>query len=124
MAFFERFFHNLTATPEDMREENLRHWVDSIPGVLRIREVEPRMKCKVAGVIQTIRVDPRSGGSIEATLSDGTGAMAAKWLGRATLSGIKLGEGMIIEGAVNKTPSGMLAVINPEYQLVPGPEHG
>ena len=124
MPIFERLFHNLTASPEETRAENLREWAGSIAGVVRIAEVEPRQKCKVGGVIQTIRIDPRSGGSIEVTISDGTGEMAAKWLGRAALSGIKLGEGLIMEGAVGQTQSGMLAVINPEYQLVPGPEHG
>ncbi len=124
MPILDRFRRNLTATPEQIRSENLRHWADSVPGTQLIGEVAPRQKCKVAGVIQNIRIDPRSGGSIEATISDGTGQLVAKWLGRATLSGIRLGEGLILEGAVGSGTDDTPTILNPEYQLVPGPEHG
>ena len=78
----------------------------------------------MAGVIQNIRIDPRVGsGSIEATIIDGTGQMVAKWLGRSSLSGITLGMGLIIEGAVGVGSDGELTVLNPDYRLVPGPEH-
>ena len=108
-----------------MRSENLRSWAESVPGTCRIAEVEPRSRSKVAGVIQNIRIDPRTGGSIEATISDGTASLVAKWLGRSTLSGIRLGEGLILEGAIGIDDDNDLPmVLNPEYQLVPGPEHG
>jgi hypothetical protein len=78
----------------------------------------------VAGVIQNIRIDPREGGSTEATIADGTGQLVAKWLGRASLSGIRLGEGLILQGAIGQTDEGEHLILNPEYELVPGPEHG
>ena len=78
----------------------------------------------MAGVIQNIRIDPRSGrDSIEATITDGTGTLIAKWLGRPTMSGIRLGSGLIVEGVVG-IQDGDLILLNPEYELVPGPEHG
>lgn len=124
MALLERFLHNLTASPEDIRNENLRHWADSIAGTCLIVEVQPRQRTKVAGVIRNIRIDPRNGGSIEATVSDGSGSLVAKWLGRSTLSGIRLAEGLILEGAVGVGNDDLPIILNPEYQLVPGPEHG
>lgn len=125
VALLDRFVHNLTASPDTMRSENLRSWAESVPGTRRITEVEPRTRSKVAGVIQNIRIDPRTGGSIEATICDGTASLVAKWLGRSTLSGIRLGEGLILEGAVGIDDDNDLPmVLNPEYQLVPGPEHG
>ena len=95
MPLLDRFIHNLTASPDEIRAENLRHWAGSIPDATPISEVRPRERTKVAGVIQNIRIDPRDGGSIEATIADGTGQMVAKWLGRASLSGIRLGEGLV-----------------------------
>ncbi len=50
--------------------------------------------------------------------------MVARWLGRSSLSGIRLGAGLIVEGTPGVGEHGELVVLNPEYQLVPGPEHG
>ena len=94
-------------------------------GVVPIEEVQPRQRCRVAGVIQNICIDPRAGGgSIEATIIDGTGELVAKWLGRSSLSGVRLGMGLIVEGTPGNAPGGELTILNPEYRLVPGPEHG
>ena len=115
----------LGRSPEDIRAENLRRWVTSIDGVTTIATVQPRERTRVAGVIQNIRIDPRNGrDAIEATIIDGTARMVAKWLGRASLSGIQLGMGLIMEGVPGAGPDGMLVMLNPEYVLVPGPEHG
>ena len=123
MPLLGRFLQNLTASPDEIRAANLRQWAGSIRDSTPIGEVKPRERCKVAGVIQNIRIDPRGGGSIEAKIADGSGQMIARWLGRASLSGIRLGEGLILEGAVGSTDEGEPLVLNPEYQLVPGPEH-
>jgi hypothetical protein len=106
------FIQNLARPPEEIRAENLR-------------KLEKRKRQKVAGVIQNIRIDPREGhGSIEATIIDGTGQMVVKWLGRPSKSGIRLGMGLVVEGAVGRASDGEPMVLNPEYELVPGPEHG
>jgi len=115
----------LGRSPEDIRAENLRRWVTSIDGVTTLKSVPPRQRTRVAGVIQNIRIDPRNGrDAIEATIIDGTARMVAKWLGRASLSGIQLGMGLIMEGVPGAGPDGILVMLNPEYVLVPGPEHG
>ncbi|HWL65360.1 MAG TPA: DNA-binding protein [Actinomycetota bacterium] len=123
MPFLSSFFHNLTASPDEIRAENLRHWADSIPGAVPITDIKSRERTKVAGVIQNIRIDPRSGGSIEATITDGRGQLVARWLGRSELAGILLGAGLVMEGVVGDH-SGELLMLNPEYELVPSPEHG
>jgi hypothetical protein len=118
-------FEKLGRSPEDIRAENLRRWVTSMGEVTTIKNVEPRQRTRVAGVIQNIRIDPRNGrDAIEATIIDGTDRMVAKWLGRASLSGIQLGMGLIMEGVPGAGPDDMLVMLNPEYVLVPGPEHG
>lgn len=125
MAFLKNAVERLARPPEEIRAENLRHWVATVVGVTSIADLEPRRRCRVAGVIQNIRIDPRpASGSIEATIIDGTGQMVARWLGRQTISGIRLGMGLIIEGIPGEQTGGELMVLNPEYELVPGPEHG
>lgn len=114
-------------TPEEIRAENLCGWIESLEpvGVTPIEEVIPRQPVKVAGVIQNIRIDPTEGtGSIEATIIDGTGEMVAKWLGRSVMPGIRLGMGLIMEGTPGVAKDGFLVVLNPDFSLVPGPEHG
>lgn len=115
---------HLTQTPEEARAENLRVWAATIPDRVPIDTVEPRARCKVAGVIQNIRIDPREGsGSIEATIIDGTGQLVARWLGRKELAGIRLGTGVVVEGVVGKTSEGEGLILNPEYSLIPSPEN-
>jgi hypothetical protein len=125
VALLNRLIHKLARPPEDIRAENLRSWASTIEGAIRIAELKPRERVRAAGVVQNIRIDPRTGsGSIEATIIDGTGQMVVKWLGRSSLSGITLGMGLIVEGIVGAAPDGEPMILNPEYRLVPGPEHG
>jgi hypothetical protein len=123
MALLGRLIDRLSRPVEDLRTENCRQWAAQIPNTTRIQDVRPREQHRVAGVIQNIRIDPREGsGSVEATITDGTGFMVAKWLGRATLSGIKPGAGLVMGGTVGTGSDGEMVVLNPDYELVPGPE--
>lgn len=125
MTFLSELVDKLARSPQDIRAEHLREWAASIEGVVPISEVQPRGRYKVAGVIQNVRVDPREGNdSIEATIDDGSGRVRIKWLGRQKLSGIAIGAGLVVDGTVGQTPDQRLLILNPEYELVPEPEHG
>ena len=125
MPFVGDLLEKLARPPEDIRAENVRAWAASIEGGTPIAKLEPRHRHKVAGVLHNIRIDPREGrDSIEATIIDGTGQLVVKWLGRPSKQGIRLGRGLIVSGAVGRSPEGELQVLNPEYELVTGPEHG
>lgn len=125
MASITRVIERLARPPEEVRSENLRHWASTITGATPISDVVARTRCKVAGVVQNIRIDPREGtGSIEATIIDGTGQMIAKWLGRSSLAGMTLGMGLVMEGTAGRGDDDELVILNPDYRLVPGPEHG
>jgi hypothetical protein len=117
-------FRRLSRTPEEIRAENLRAWRTSLSEVQPIGEVTPRERTKVAGVIQNIRIDPREGTSIEATIIDGTGQIVARWLGRDRMPGIALGMGLVMEGVCGVGADDELVMLNPEYDLVTDPEHG
>jgi hypothetical protein len=125
VAFLGNYFKKISLPPEELRAENLRHWIQSLPGVTPIEKLESRQRARAAGVVQNLRIDPREGsGSIEATIIDGSGQVITKWLGRSSLQGIRLGMGLIVEGVAGIGTDGDLQFLNPEYELVPGPEHG
>lgn len=72
-----------------------------------------------------VRIDPRQGrGAVEATITDGTGEMVARWVGRSSLQGVTLAKGIIMEGVAATGDDGELVFLNPEYDLVSDPEHG
>jgi hypothetical protein len=125
VAFLSELLDKLARPPQEIRADRLREWAASIPDATPIANAETRSRCKLAGVIQNVRIDPREGsGSIEATIFDGSGLLIVKWLGRQKLSGIRLGAGLILEGTVGQGRGKQLQVLNPEYQLLPAPEHG
>lgn len=125
VTFLSGLVEKLTRPAQDIRAEHLREWASSVPGAIPISDVQSRRRCKIAGVIQNVRIDPREGsGSIEATIDDGSGRLVVKWLGRQKLSGIGLGNGLILEGTVGEGRGKQLQILNPEYQLIPAPEHG
>lgn len=115
----------LARSPEETRAENCRAWACTVPQVTPIVDVTPRRRVKVAGVIRNIRIDPRpESASIEATITDGTGELVVKWLGRRRFTGMRLGKGLVVEGTAGLGDDGELVVLNPEYRLAVGPEHG
>lgn len=124
MAGLSTLLRGLSRTPEEVRAENLRAWQASIEACKPIAQLKPRERARVAGVIQNIRIDPREGTSIEATIIDGTGQMVAKWLGRDRMPGIGLGMGLIMEGMLGIGTDDELTMLNPEYDLVADPELG
>ena len=125
MALWSRVLERLSRPAGEIRAENLRAWAGTLPGVTPISAAEPRRHNRVAGVIQNIRIDPSEGtGTIEATINDGSGPMVARWLGRSSLKGIRLGTGLIMEGIAGRGEGDELVILNPHYELVPGPERG
>jgi hypothetical protein len=125
VAPLNKFLNRLGQSPEELSAENLRRWAATIPRVTPLAEAPPRERVEVTGVVQKIRIDPREGtGSIEATLSDGTGEIVARWLGRQTLAGVRLGAALVMEGIIGTTPDGRRAILNPQYDLVEGPGRG
>jgi hypothetical protein len=125
MALLARLLDRLARPAEEIRAENLQTWAQTLPGTCRIAEVEPRKRCRVVGVITNVRIDPRQGGgAIEATVSDGTGRLVSRWLGRSSMRGIRLGIGLLLEGTPSLPEEGETVMLNPEYELLPGPEQG
>jgi RecG wedge domain len=124
VAILSQLLHRLAETPEETRSKECRDWACRVPDATPIQQIEVRRRQKAVGVIQNIRIDPRQGsGTVEVTIVDGTGQLVAKWLGRKKLTGLRLGTGLIVEGMAGRGGDGELMILNPEYEIVPGPGH-
>lgn len=59
--------------------------------------------------------------TLECTLSDGSGSLLLVFQGRNHIPGIVLGARIVVEGTVGSWQR-KLAIINPDYELVAGPD--
>jgi amino acid transporter len=91
----------------------------TIDGVTPISALQWRRHARIAGKVKTLRVQPWSGvPSLECVLIDSSGeAITLVFLGRRTIPGIRSGTLMTVEATVGKH-KGMLAMINPLYELL------
>ena len=98
--------------------EELRTWAASVPGTVRIAEAPVRSRVRLAGVVRRITLRPVEGfEAVEAVLSDGTGEVSARWLGRRSIPGPFLGSRLSIEGVLGREHD-TLRVVNPVYEFV------
>jgi amino acid transporter len=87
-----------------------------------ISSVTWRRRARVAGRVKSVRVQPSKGtANLEAVLTDGTGGILLVFQGRPQIPGIEPGARLVAEGMVGQW-SRRLAMLNPDYELVTGPE--
>jgi len=82
-----------------------------------------RERCQFSGRVRSIsvrKVDDAP--ALECTLIDGTGTLLLVFQGRNAIPGIERGARLVVEGTVGSWQR-RLAIINPDYELVAGPEH-
>ncbi len=81
-----------------------------------------RERSKFSGRIRSISVRKLDGApALECTLSDGSGTMLLVFQGRSSIPGLERGARVVVEGTVGSWHR-RLAIINPDYELVAGPE--
>jgi hypothetical protein len=104
----------------DLDLEQLRSFCTSLPGVTPIVQVVARQKASVVGEISSVRIVPRAGSpSLEATVSDGSGAVVVVWTGRRQIAGITPGRRLLLTGRGSPNgPTGRLTIFNPDYELL------
>ena len=89
-----------------------------------IGEVQWRRRVRIAGRIRSVRVQPRAGtANLECVIADGTGQLLLVFQGRRKIPGIQPGARMLVEGMVGDW-SHRQAILNPDYELVAGPDAG
>ena len=91
-------------------------------GTTPIAEARHRKHLLLGGRVHALRVQPWSGVSaLEVTLADTTGAITIVFLGRREVPGISTGTRLVVQGVVGDH-HGRLAMLNPVYEILPGPE--
>jgi hypothetical protein len=85
-----------------------------------IGECRWRERVRVEGRVRALRVQPWEGGvaTLEATIVDDTGGLTVIFIGRQHIAGLRLGARVEVEGMVIES-RGQLALMNPEYALLP-----
>jgi len=103
--------------------EKIRLWAAAREDCLWLDRVEVYRSCRVAGVVQRLRIDPRTA-VIEATITDTAAQLRAQWRIRQPAPQLRAapGSGLILEGVARVDPSGELVMIEPSFEIVPGPE--
>ena len=104
------------------KDKDKDHREPPVSGTTPIAEAAWRNRVRVAGRIRSVRVPTRTGiANLECTLVDGTGAILLVFQGRRLIPGIQQGVRLLAQGTVGAW-SGRLAILNPEYELLAGPD--
>ncbi len=110
--------------PRQPRSEAREHKVltPEVAGTTPIAQVHWRDRVRVAGRIHQVRVPTGTGtANVECTLIDSTGAILLVFQGRRKIPGIQQGAKLVAQGTVGAW-QGAMAILNPEYELIAGPE--
>src|SRR6266851_4258069 len=99
--------------------ERAKAMAGPVPGCEAIGDCRPRMKGKVAGIVESIKLVPRPNTMrLEITISDGTGEISGVWFGHQRIGGLDLGQRVMFEGTVGSPGAGKLEILHPTYQLL------
>src|SRR2546428_7165807 len=119
MGGFRRFLRRLTESDETRLETEIREWADRVPGSVRIADAPMRQRVKIAGVIRRLTVFPmKDNESLEAVVSDGTGEVVIRFMGRRAIGGLGLGGEVGVEGGMGGQRRGV-GMVNPRLQVTP-----
>ena len=100
--------------------EKLKEFCSGHSDCCSINSAQPRQEVSLVGEISGLRIVPRAGSpSLEATISDGSGAVIAVWTGRRRIAGIAPGKRLIVNGrGAPLGAGGRLLFYNPRYELL------
>jgi hypothetical protein len=111
-GFLERF----TKPVEEADREALAEWSEA-QGGRRLDQMELRKPNLMAGEVRSVRIVPRAGAdALEATVSDGHGAVIAVFLGRRRIGGISPGRRLRLHGVPFRVRN-QVVVHNPLFEL-------
>jgi RecG-like helicase len=112
-----RFLERLTESDEARLASEIRGWCEKIPGTVRIADAPLRERVKIAGVIKRITVFPMEGHeAMEALVSDGTGEVILRFMGRRGIGGLTLGTRVVVEGVLGER-RGEIRMMNPRLEF-------
>lgn len=111
-----------------LREEEyllaeLQLWAVSSGASVWLIDLEPYERCRVAGVVRILRLDPLEG-HIEAVITDGTGELVARWpISRPVPQLVAVpGRRLLLDGFAVVGKDAQLMLLEPAWKLVSLPE--
>jgi RecG-like helicase len=117
MGALRRFFDRLTETDEARLNAEIRDWAETVQGSVRIGSAPLREQVRIAGVIRRLTVFPlQDNESLEAVVSDGTGEIVVRFMGRRAIRGLGLGTRVVVEGLLSEQKNATL-MINPRLEF-------
>ena len=117
MGPLRRWLARLTESDEARLDQEIRDWAEAVPGSVRIGDAHARERVKIAGVIRRLTVLPmQDNESLEAVVSDGTGEVVVRFMGRRAIGGLGLGTRVVIEGVIGEHRGG-LQMMNPRLEF-------
>jgi hypothetical protein len=111
------------ADNERVALSELQMWAVSMGVSAWIIDVEPGAPCRVAALVKQLRLDPGQG-VIDATVTDGTGVITARWPIRRPTPELAAapGRAVILEGTPVMDEGAELVLPDPTIELVQFPE--
>jgi RecG-like helicase len=117
MSRLRRFLQRLTESDEARLSAEIREWAETVAGSVRIADAPMRTRVRIAGVIRRLTVFPmQDNESLEAVVSDGTGDVIVRFMGRRAIGGLGLGTRVVVEGVLGET-RGQVQMMNPRLEF-------
>lgn len=99
-----------------MAEELVRESVAS--GATPIAEAKSRTRVVLRGTVAIVALAPRGRNKwLEVDLADGTGTVTLIWMGRASITGIRPGSKLSVEGLLAEQGERRV-MFNPAYRII------
>jgi hypothetical protein len=105
--------------------EEIQRWASEKGDCMWLGSVEPYRRCRVAGVVERLRIDPREG-VLEVSITDGVDKLQARWEINHVEGQLRAapGWGLILEGVAHPDGGAGLLMEEPAFEIVRGPRHG
>ena len=110
---------------EEPRAAELSRWAVSRGTSVWLIDLEPYESCRVVGIVERLRIDPRKG-HIEAEITDGTDVLVARWSIRRPTPELAVvpGRAVVLEGVAGVGDDGRLILEEPGFETIPWPGVG
>lgn len=117
MGRLRRLIERFRQSDEERLTDEIRDWAEDVPGTTRIGACPNRERVRIAGTVRRLTVRPVEGfESLEALVTDGTGEVVVRWLGRHRIPGLNLGTRVVLEGVLARQRDG-LSMVNPQFEF-------
>ncbi len=109
--------------PDVVWRGKIRSWAATYADCVWLDRIELYRQCRVAGIVQRLRLDPEAG-ELRSTITDGTSSVSASWALIRHMPQLTAapGMGLVLEGMPRIDISGDVVFVDPIFEIVEGLE--